>query len=126
MSEITKGIYVIITKGIYAILITLSFIFLLAIVVEAHEWYDDDCCNENDCAPAIKVEHDPTRKGMWITTKHSRGFVAYSRSNVFRASQDQQYHACFIKQFNMRDQYNSKGGVGYTQYIRCVYVPGVS
>lgn len=44
-------------------------------------WYPRECCHENDCAPAIKVERvdDALGHGRWVTSKHGRVWVADSK-----------------------------------------------
>lgn len=40
-------------------------------------WYPNECCHENDCAPALKVERVDTaiHHGRWVTSKHGRVWV---------------------------------------------------
>lgn len=80
------------------IIIFVIVLFLFAdighnnMIVHAHSWYDTDCCNERDCAPA-KVEHLPDGK---IKLSNERGWVIVDpKIKPPRPSQDEQYHVCF-------------------------------
>ena len=74
-------------------------LMLVASAAQAHSFYDKRCCDNQDCSPALKVEHDGT--GEWITTKHGRAWAPYSATPAFGQdrilpSPDGQTHACIL------------------------------
>ena len=85
-------------------------------IVYAHDWYDKDCCDKNDCAPVIKREK--THNGWILTTKFGSAFLPQRilddpKDNFnpsIRQSQDLKWHACIVKDAEI-------------YYLRCVYLP---
>ena len=90
---------------ISTVAIVLIIVFALLTAVQAHEWYPQECCSGQDCAPVEKVEVMPALKaGMWtqfnprmptvmvVTTKHGTAMVPDNLTR--RQSQDNQMHAC--------------------------------
>jgi hypothetical protein len=72
--------------------------------VNAHEWYDIECCAGNDCAPVIRsqVMPGPSYAGitggnqslpvLWVQTIHGRAPVTSETKR--KESKDARNHAC--------------------------------
>ena len=78
----------------------------------AHSWYPKECCSQNDCAPADRIETGP-RGIMAVMVGNRRieippGFAA-------RSSPDDQIHVCFVV--------SSPEGVVPWMPL-CLFVPG--
>ena len=99
--------------GLLIVAILLDFVVAFATRASAHEWYPQECCSGDDCAPVDKVEvlteqHDVAKNqtlanhlGMpahasvpplLVTTRHGRVIVPadFPRGQ----SKDSQMHAC--------------------------------
>ena len=61
---------------------------------QAHSWYPWDCCHDDDCAPADRVDAVST-EFMVVTSKHGTAFVPASMPR--RDSQDGRVHICMRK-----------------------------
>jgi hypothetical protein len=65
----------------------------------AHSWYPVECCSQNDCAPADRIETGP--RGIIAVMVGNRrieippGFAA-------RSSPDNQIHICFVSSLEAR------------------------
>lgn len=114
-------------KGLVGALVVILFLCFLSWVTpaSAHSWYDEDCCNQKDCAPVISKKYDKVTKNWTMTTKH--GTVTFSMKNMavsHRASQDQRIHVCMIADhFDIYS--NTKSENSPLMYARCVYWPGL-
>jgi hypothetical protein len=93
---------------------------------EAHNWYDDDCCRDQDCALISGDVVVETKGGFLVTIKPGEhpnahqfitGFIPYGSRNL-RSSRDNGYHACVVVNGEMGD---SPGEI-----IRCLYIPSLS
>ncbi len=92
---------------------------------KSHSWYDEDCCDQHDCAPVISMSFNKANNNWTMTTKHGTAvFNMKNKSVSHRFSQDGQVHACMFT-----DMYSADGLGGASQgknsvfYIRCVYWP---
>lgn len=101
-------------KLIFAI--TVLILFLWAIAVEAHSWYDPKCCSGEDCAP-ITIGHVERISGGWrIIIDESVHPMARKRqvyeigdeSSKLLPSRDKDWHVCLGPA---------------TQNVFCVYKP---
>lgn len=100
-------------KTALVLIIALGFLIWVAMKSEAHshEWYDQECCSDKDCAPVEEIKFGTDSDGNGIVsvrTKH--GFVEGKLKNIsIRPSKDDEYHACLI--------------LYHQAVIRCLYVP---
>ena len=83
----------------------------LAAGAYAHSWYPKECCSQNDCVPADKIETGP-RGITAVVVGHQRievpsGFAA-------RSSPDDRIHVCFV----------SSPEEGLPPTPVCLFVPG--
>jgi hypothetical protein len=76
---------------------------------EAHSWYPQSCCHNNDCRPVPCGELVEMRYGLM-----RRGVVVFNETMV-KPSQDQFCHVCVKEQIDM---------VPYVPL--CVFVPTTS
>jgi hypothetical protein len=70
--------------------------FLLLLLVSkanAHDWYDNECCSERDCAPVTNSLRLPNGD-LKVTTKQGTGIV--SKNTNRKASKDSEEHACML------------------------------
>ena len=90
----------------------------------AHSWYDNACCNEQDCH-RIEPEELAFQSDKWIWTSAKTGAVhvihTSARSPVdgqfrIRVSKDGQYHGC---ERNLAD----KPGAPPRWHAYCLYFP---
>jgi len=89
----------------------------LASMVFAHEWYDPECCSDQDCAPipVHAVEQLPDGKYR-VTLRPGEHFMVSGKTFVgspisVRNSMDGDYHACIVN-YEMADA-----------TLRCLYKP---
>jgi hypothetical protein len=96
------------------------FIFvLLTGPAKSHEWYDDYCCDEQDCEPVPLGSVRWTPQGWEVKLDKGDHRMVDGPMTVIvpegakdglqervRASQDRRFHACI-----------------YGGYLRCLYVP---
>lgn len=73
--------------------------------VMAHDWYEEDCCSGEDCAPLPRDAVVKQVRGGYAVTLPGREPVVFSK---IRPSRDRFYHACM-------------GPYSGTPY--CLYVP---
>lgn len=75
--------------------------------VTVPDWYDQDCCNRNDCRPVADedVNFELTSDKPMVSYTHDGVKLLYEKSR-WRKSKDERYHACF------------KGSIVY-----CIYIP---
>lgn len=76
----------------------------------AHQWYPKECCNDQDCFPATKVERLPDQ-GLRVELGHITVIVPPGFDA--RPSQDNKVHVCVYR--DIRGHYHP----------RCVFLPGV-
>ena len=94
--------------------------FLLVLITtpsQAHDWYEWDCCDNDDCRPAKQGEVIEQNGGFSIipTGEHFK----YEHDNVRYMAPDGLFHVC---------QYSTSAG-DYQENVpiwvtRCLYVPG--
>lgn len=78
----------------------------------SHGWYDVDCCDTKDCAPAPEGAVIPSDKGYRVSMKSPitpnwvDELIPYG-SDKIRFSRDEKFHVC----------------IPY-EAVRCLYVPG--
>lgn len=84
--------------------------------LQAHSWYDMECCHERDCAPVVEMKEFP--EGTLMSTEHGTALVPHNLPLAKRkASRDEKYHLC-----QRRDPQKAKvDPSGATVY--CVYYP---
>jgi len=81
----------------------------------AHSFYDAECCSNQDCAPADRVEI--VSPEYWaVTSKHGTTYVHASMKR--RESKDHQTHIC------MRPLISDKEGGKQLMVPLCIYLPG--
>lgn len=76
--------------------------------INVPDWYDNDCCNNNDCRPVENNEVD------FFSDKFAQPIAIYTHGDIIRVydksrwrkSKDERYHACF------------RGEIVY-----CIYIP---
>jgi len=87
------------------------FIYFVAVGAKSHEWYDKECCSDNDCAPVEEIKFSTDEQGndvVAVRTKH--GFAEGQLKHIsIRPSKDDEYHACIITY--------------HAAFIRCLYAP---
>jgi len=106
------------------LLITLFLIVVLLVTftsANAHEWYDHDCCDKNDCVPVDRIDRFDHYQ-IWHTKKYGKTRVEVDQIGTqdffqTRASKDAKYHLCAFTW--------AESGKVETR-IRCIYVPGTS
>ena len=114
--------------GAYCIVFIWLVFLLAAIHAKAHEahsqtWvYPPECCGEQDCGVATKVEHQDDGS-LIITTKIG---TAHFPTNIPpRSSKDEAVHACMsifpVKEVEQKDGSKRKLHQGY-----CLFVPAGS
>ena len=86
-------------------------LFLLPAHSLTHDWYQKECCLDDDCRPARPSEVIPVPDG-WSITSTDQIFPAWRA----RPSQDHQFHVCQWLNPNT-DQ------PGEILQTRCLYVP---
>ena len=111
-SLIAKGIFYLFAAGIIWLGL---FRFADAF---AHDWYDQDCCNNRDCREAHPDEVVERDGGYWIES--SQEHFAYDNPRVRPMSPDGKYHVCQWKEVRHYGQNFSTVGKVYT---RCLYTP---
>mgnify|MGYP001544802007 CR=1 FL=1 len=94
----------------------IMLIFILAVTLsipaKAHSWYDQECCNDQDCAPAKQVTE--VHNG-WkvIDSKGAEHFVPRYGGPRIKPSRDEKYHICV-----------NEDEIGYP-YVLCLYIPSM-
>lgn len=95
---------------IYQAMAITAIAFLLFIVftskIQAHSWYDKDCCSDKDCSEVIDKQDDG-HGNLILTSKH--GTVLVSPAFPRKPSQDENEHICIVGKL-----------------LLCYYVPGGS
>jgi hypothetical protein len=88
---------------------------LCVTVASAHDFYDPECCHDQDCAPVTRIEK--TENGDLMTTKHGTILVNPSTKNFMKKiSPDENYHVC------QRIVPDENGGPAF-HHLLCVYYP---
>lgn len=92
--------------------------------VKAHSWYDDDCCNERDCAPVLAMSYNKLTKRYTVATKHGKTSFSMKDEHIkHRVSQDGSVHVCMIyDDYGWGDQAGT-GSSEIPPYVACVYWP---
>lgn len=101
---------------------------LMAFAALAHDWYDEWCCNNKDCAPVISMK--PYQGGFLLRTKHGTAFLPKDwqedllrkqRKHTFevKESKDFQNHACIVFDVYGHQGQPHREGIGF---LRCFYV----
>ena len=83
-------------------IISVLMLVLFVTSVNAHSWYDRDCCSDNDCEP-VKVHTD--EGGNFAILKNGKKWYI-DKPLYIRPSQDENYHVCV-----------------YQNMVWCLYVP---
>lgn len=101
--------------------VALFLSFFGAAAAQSHDWYDHECCHDQDCAPVPIRTVEMTATGYRITLDvgdhpmiggPSVIVIPYADDRV-RLSADSNFHLCII--------------AGYEgAYPMCIYVPGVA
>jgi hypothetical protein len=74
----------------YVLITTLSFVDL----ADAHSWYDENCCDGNDCHPAACDEISEERDGFhWHYGPRPVDELVFAHSKL-RPSRDSDCHVC--------------------------------
>jgi hypothetical protein len=98
-------------KYVEAVLIGLTLLCLLAVIVQAEEipkglghpkgspaphWYEDDCCNKQDCEPLPFAAVTMVPEGYRLRYRGSLGFLVdlVVPWNKVKDSKDGQHHGC--------------------------------
>lgn len=78
------------------------------------DWYDPQCCNQQDCRPVPQedVDYVLTPEGPGVLYKPT-GYIFLSKYGKVKASQDERYHVCLRYDDNQ---------VPLAHY--CAYIPG--
>lgn len=75
----------------------MAIAFLLFIVLTSnaytHDWYDKECCSENDCSEVIDSQDDG-HGNLIVTSKH--GTVLISPNFPRKPSKDEKEHICIV------------------------------
>ena len=79
-----------------------------SLTAAAHDWYPQECCHFNDCAPVDRVEQSGPG-GMTVTSRHGTAVVPESMPR--RESRDQRMHVCM------------QPGRGGSMRVICVFIP---
>lgn len=119
----------------YLALILLSILVLVAAskLVNAHSWYDPECCDNRDCVPVTKVEylghatvyHTMQYGPITITNEEMRTQTQGGVQFSIRPSQDSKYHICVITYMPaIEDWEPGSGPQEVDKEVRCLYVPG--
>lgn len=90
------------------VLMCLAILLLIGLTREAgaHEWYDEECCNELDCRPAHEDEVELRPGGYWV---ERIGLVSFTDERL-RPSRDGEFHVCIVE---------TEMGI----FLTCLYVP---
>lgn len=80
--------------------------FFLCGELQAHSWYDLDCCSGNDCAPVDNIIQNTD--SVYAKTIHGIAPILDTTRQLI--SKDERLHACIIKMKN-------------GDFIRCLYIP---
>lgn len=100
---------------VISVLTALSFVLFLVLYPRpavSHSWYDADCCDRWDCAPAPEGAVRPVSGGYRVSMKSPvtqnwiDEFIAHNSEKI-RFSRDEKFHVC----------------IPY-EAVRCLYVPG--
>lgn len=89
-------------------------LFLLTLTastsVLAHEWYDYDCCEDQDCRPAkFGVDILATDNGWFIP--ETKETIPFDDSRI-RKSHDSYFHICIVP-----EEWETE------PFLRCIYKP---
>lgn len=79
--------------------------------------YDQNCCSDGDCAPALKVVYDEKTDLYTVTTKHGTA-TEDPRVTKRLTSPDGNIHACIM---SACDEF---GGGNCYYWMRCLYLIG--
>lgn len=99
----TRNILIILAMILIATGLFLAFVF----GSHAHDWYDEDCCNKQDCYPVADSEVGETAKGEWKHFPTGATFKNEPGKKSIRPSQDSRFHVCISK---------------YTKTGYCIYI----
>ena len=93
--------------------ISAALVIIGGIVSQArsHDWYDQECCSDKDCAPVEEVKFFQDEAGnASVSVRTKFGFAEGQLKHIsIRPSKDDEYHACIITY--------------HAAFIRCLYVP---
>jgi len=81
-----------------------GLVFLVTVAVSptlssAHSWYPKDCCSNQDCMPADRIEVD-ARGDLRVVVGRLRIWVP--RGFAVRPSQDRRIHICFREEKDLK------------------------
>jgi hypothetical protein len=79
----------------------------------AHSWYPHECCAQNDCAPADRIERGP--RGITAVVVGNRR-IEIPPGIVARSSPDHHVHVCFVSSIE----------AGVPWMALCLFVPGLA
>lgn len=110
-------------------LLTLTLV-CVALMAQAHSWYDASCCSGQDCAPIPMRAVTVTPEGYHVrltSAEHPHVPQGVVLERVFgdddiRLSQDGQFHACVA----IFEDYWGNVAPSSDGFIRCLYVGGIS
>lgn len=83
--------------------------------LQAHSWYDHECCSDRDCHPLADGDVMVRIDGYYI---QSLGWLIPYGSAIIRFSADEHYHVC-----EMIVYHSTQGAM---KQPRCFYIPGQS
>lgn len=95
-------------KVIWAVIILITLIAIVgANAAQSHEWYDKECCSDDDCAPVEKTVYNDNGS-ITVTSKH--GTVTIPRGFPRKPSKDEKDHVCILKHSGIPICYYATGG----------------
>lgn len=86
-----ETVTILIISMIFFVIIIASTLSFLITNAHSHEWYDKECCSEQDCAPVLSLSKN-SDGSMNLTSKH--GTVNIPKEFSKRPSRDNQEHIC--------------------------------
>jgi hypothetical protein len=99
------------TISAFAVVGLLFIVLAITGVVHSHEFYDWECCSDNDCMPlpegAVTEERDGYHVAPFRGLDHTT-VVAYNDKSIIKQSPDGKFHGC---------EYPAN-------HLKCLYVPG--
>ena len=123
---------------VIALVLSFGKVFVVDALAQGHHdpnnpahWYDNDCCNMQDCRPISGVHSDGTpwteiedRGDVFIWTSSKTGAVYHipKGGSKIRASQDSRYHGCENPGGVMGGPYGATEAISPPWWI-CVYEP---
>lgn len=103
------------------------YVFLFATYqAKAHSWYPQDCCSEQDCAPASSMFFDNKTGDLIFTSKHGTGILKWVDRKKIRPSEDDQWHVCLLNpQMGGGDHYEitPPADPNAPMIVHCVFAP---